>query len=640
MPLYDMIYGISQHTLVYGADGEIAAMPFSDVNASFEMNVGLKSESVLGRCLTEALPGLDFDWRAAYKEIVETGRPKLYQIESDYLKKSLSVSFFNAGADGFMLTWYDLSPHISRKEELGRISGLFSVLSRIDKMLLDICNPGELYRKACEITVMHKDFELVWIGENDPSTNRINILASAGAHAEYLSDLVIYSDERPEGMGPGGTAFREGRTCVYNDFLASKSARPWWKAAESSGINSVAAVPVKFYGMSRGVLCVYSTKRDFFKSEEIELLEEIALGISNGLERIDREEKRRQAESGTAYLIYHDMLTGLKNRRFIEEEQQRLDNAGNLPLSILMADVNGLKLINDAFGHKQGDELLKCIAEALRGALGNDARIARTGGDEFMALLPGTGFGEAERLAENIRSLLADAYVSGLNVSVSLGWDTKESPGEDLFKVRKSAEDAMYRNKIFERQGKRSSVLIAILSALHEKNPREEQHSKRVRELCKSIGTEMGLSSGDMARLKTISLAHDIGKIALDDRILNKSGALTGQERLEINRHSEIGYRILSASYHVPELSESVLHHHERWDGKGYPDGLAGESIPLFSRIIAVADAYDAMTADRPYRKAMGEDFAVYELCSNAGTQFDPAVAKLFVERVLGRDFM
>lgn len=344
---------------------------------------------------------------------------------------------------------------------------------------------------------------------------------------------------------------------------------------------------------------------------------------------------RMQVEEEIRFLSYHDDLTGLYNRRFYEEEIKRLDTPRNLPISIIMGDVNGLKLVNDAFGHQKGDELLIKAAAAIKSSCRADDIVARWGGDEFVVLLPKTGTQEVEEIIKRIKEHYANEYINALKVSISFGWDTKKDPEQDILKVLNSAEDYMYKHKIIENEAIRGNSIKAIINTLHEKNPREEQHSKRVSEICQAIGTALGLSEIEVSKLRTIGLIHDIGKIAIEEGILNKPGALTEQEWNEIKRHPEIGYRILSSSYEMMELAEGILAHHERWDGLGYPKGLKGEEIPKVSRIIALADSYDAMISERPYRKALSEEEVLVEIESNAGKQFDPELVRIFIEKVI-----
>ena len=345
--------------------------------------------------------------------------------------------------------------------------------------------------------------------------------------------------------------------------------------------------------------------------------------------------ERKIKEEENLYLSYHDVLTGLYNRRFYEEEIKRLDNEENLPISIIIGDVNGLKLINDAFGHSKGDELLYKAALAIKNACRKDDIVARWGGDEFVILLPKTEPEEVERVIKEIKVQYLNQQVNALSISISFGWDAKKATDEDIQKVLKSAEDYMYKHKIIQNEGMRGNTINTIINTLHEKNPREELHSKRVSEICQAIGKAMGFTELEVSKLKVVGLLHDIGKIAIEEGILNKPGKLTEHERDEIKRHPDIGYRILASSYEMLGLAEYILAHHERWDGSGYPKGLKGEAIPKVARIIALADTYDAMTSERSYRKPLSEEVVFAEIINNAGSQFDPEIARIFVEKVL-----
>ncbi|MEA4847876.1 MAG: diguanylate cyclase [Clostridiaceae bacterium] len=348
------------------------------------------------------------------------------------------------------------------------------------------------------------------------------------------------------------------------------------------------------------------------------------------------EEKRRQDE--IYYMSYYDSLTGLYNRRFFEEEIKRIDMEGELPISIIMGDVNGLKLINDAFGHSEGDILIKKAAKAVRSACRENDITARWGGDEFVVLLPKTKKEEAEAIVKRIKNVCSDMKVGSLNVSISFGWETKESEDGDLLKVLRVAEDYMYKHKITESDSVRSNIVNAIFNTVHEKNPRIESHSRRVSCLCQQIGTAMGLSEAKLYELKISGLLHDIGKIAIDKSILEKPEKLNAQEWNEIKRHSDIGYKILNYSPEMVDIAQYILSHHERFDGTGYPRGLKKEEIPLLSRIITVADAYDAMTSERAYKEVLNKDMAAEELVKCKGTQFDPDIVDVFIDKVLNNE--
>ena len=330
---------------------------------------------------------------------------------------------------------------------------------------------------------------------------------------------------------------------------------------------------------------------------------------------------------------YTDFLTGLYNRRFYEEELKRLSTDRNLPLTLVIADVNGLKLTNDAFGHAAGDNLLRKLALVLKEVCRQDDIVARIGGDEFILLLPRTDAAEAERIIHRISQAILRQKKELVILSASFGWATQTAVGMEMQDVFKEAEDNMYRNKLSESDSVRNNTIHLIVRTLNEKNAREEKHSSRVSEICRAIGRAMALNPHEINGLKTMGLLHDIGKIGIDEKVLNKEGELTAEEWREMKRHSEIGFRILGAVTDFSHLARAVLEHHERWDGSGYPKGLKEREICLEARILAVADAYDAMTQGRPYRKEMSPTDAVAELERQAGRQFDPMVVRLFVEK-------
>jgi len=346
--------------------------------------------------------------------------------------------------------------------------------------------------------------------------------------------------------------------------------------------------------------------------------------------------EKREKQKEIEYLNLHDHLTGLYNRRFFEEELERLDVDANLPLSVIAIDVNGLVLINDAFGHNKGDEILIKSAQAIRKSIGADDVVSRMGGDEFSIILPRCDKNKASRIIENIKEIVEEDSEEGIPISLAMGFDTKTDSKELVEEVLKKAGSKMYTNKIFSEQSKRSKVILTMISTLHEKHPREEEHSKRVSELSYSLGKVIGLKDDRLNLLRTAGLLHDIGKIAIDYAIIDKAGALTDEEYLEVKKHPEIGYRILKSSIEYEDIAKTVLYHHERIDGSGYPKGIREDEIPLESKIISIADAYDAMVSLRPYKKRkITKEEAIEELIRCSDTQFDGEIVKVFIEKVI-----
>ncbi len=345
--------------------------------------------------------------------------------------------------------------------------------------------------------------------------------------------------------------------------------------------------------------------------------------------------ERKKNERDLLYLSNHDHLTGLHNRRYFEETLKRMDTRDNLPLSVIMFDVNGLKLVNDSFGHDVGDLLLKATAKTITTSCKGETLTARMGGDEFIVILPRTTTAETARIANHIKECSSEEKVDNIELSLSFGYDTKTSETDSINEIIANAENHMYSHKLYERSSIRSKTIDLIMNTLFEKSDREAMHSSRVGYMCQSIATQMKLSKDKVHQMRIAGLIHDIGKIGVDETILNKPGKLTAEERRDIERHSTIGWKILSSANEFSELSQFVLCHHENWDGSGYPNGLKGSEIPLEANIIRIADSYDAMTSNRSYREGMSKEAAVAELKRCSGTHFNPAIVEIFVNMVL-----
>lgn len=355
-------------------------------------------------------------------------------------------------------------------------------------------------------------------------------------------------------------------------------------------------------------------------------------GIVSGVVLVFRDfTDKKEKQEKIRYLSHHDQLTTLFNRHYLEEQLNMLDMNEYLPLTIVMADVNGLKLTNDAFGHKAGDELLQKVATILKQECRADDIVARVGGDEFVLLLPRTTNSKTEKIVHRINQRIQQENINNIIISVSFGWDTKVAHDQNISEVLTRAEEHMYRKKLVESQSMRNQTIRVIMQTLRETNIRERTHSEKVSQISRKIGEAMHLDSDTLKELETAALMHDIGKIAINENVLNKAGQLTDLEYEEIKRHPEIGYHILKSVDAYTILADYVLSHHERWDGTGYPRGLSSEEIPLIGRIIAVADAFEAMIGERTYRNSMNPTEAVEEIKRCSGTQFDPHVVEAFL---------
>ena len=349
------------------------------------------------------------------------------------------------------------------------------------------------------------------------------------------------------------------------------------------------------------------------------------------------EKKEQQQE--IEYLSFHDSLTGLYNRRFFEEELRRLDTPRNLPISILMGDVNNLKLTNDVFGHTYGDQLLKRLSHVLKKICRADDIIARWGGDEFSLLLPKTSLEEAQQISSRIRDEFAKERIMAVQGSISMGAAAKLNSENNIIDVVNKAEEEMYTSKIMEHSELAKDTLQTIVQMLHDSSPRERDHAESVSRLCQAMGKKLNMSEDEIKRLHDAGYLHDIGKVVLDSKLLaNQFNHLSTMEWNEIKRHPVVGYRILNSFDDTLDIAQIVLAHQERWDGTGYPKGLKGDEIPLAARIIALVESYERKRGGAENKYSMSKEDALETIIKGRGRHFDPQLTDLFVSMMESKE--
>ena len=449
-------------------------------------------------------------------------------------------------------------------------------------------------------------------------------------------------------------------------------------------IKSLLVIPIVYQEEIIGTLLLKVRRKTHeFTPEEIKFCQVVANTSANALKNAQLYEQiRLQAKT--------DGLTKLLNHRsFLESYQEEVMRANRTqkPFSILMIDVDNFKSINDSYGHQHGDKILSELAQCLKDNTRGIDVVARYGGDEFICLLPEAAQDQGLLVANRIMKKMRERFKEG-EVSISMGLATYFYHTDDSAMLLRLADQAMYlakykggdqifafdhsdtqdlrawNKKVFETffvmktlsrfddgrevasdlteqlkkmlsadSSPRSlyEVVTSLSSALDARDHYTNGHSERVIEYAKQIAAELGMSMQQQEELVYLCLLHDIGKIGIPDHILNKPGKLTKEEFEIMKRHAEIGERIISPLEALKNLKPLIRHHQEYYDGKGYPDSLSGEAIPIACRILSVVDTFDAMTTDRPYRKALPIESAMAELRRCAGTQFDPAIVDKFI---------
>ncbi|MFH0810649.1 MAG: diguanylate cyclase [Pseudomonadota bacterium] len=347
--------------------------------------------------------------------------------------------------------------------------------------------------------------------------------------------------------------------------------------------------------------------------------------------------ERRHAEERLKYLSLHDPLTGLYSRAYFEQEMRRLQSGRQGSVGVIFCDVDGLKLVNDTLGHAAGDSLLMAAANAIHKCFRKGDMVARIGGDEFAILLAKRDTAAVEYLASRIRASVVsyNAANANLPLSMSVGTASTSDPSVSLSDLCKEADNNMYREKLHRSRSARSAIVQTLMKTLEARDDLNEGRSKRVQALTSRLALAAGIPERELPDLSLLAKFCDIGKVGVSDSILRKTGPLTPEEATEMRRHCEIGYRIAQSAPDLAPIADWILKHHEWWNGAGYPTGLKQEDIPLECRVLAVTSAYDALTSDRPFRKALTHEEAMAELRKCAGTQFDPAVMEKFETAVL-----
>lgn len=699
---HQMVDAFALHDIILNESGKPVDYRFLAVNSAFESMTGLKADDIVGKTVQEVLPGTEYYWIEAYGRVAMTGEPTRFEQYAANINKYFSVSAYRPAPNQFACTFSDVTLRVQAEEKaqsnMSRLRGLMdhspSPIMILDEngAIIESSPAAEAVLKLIEDIKTDPDGRRIappairekiedakkQISQKKPVLEKLDVFEKAGIKLYFESRMFPIFDPR-EGKHLFGYLALDVTENIAAQTALKQSEEKYSNYVENAP-NGIFVVDTEgFYvdvnpaatvitGYSRERLLEMSivditapashmvaaqtfeelksngrmeTELQYIHADgsirwwtvnAIKLSDARYLGFS-----VDITEKKN-AEVELVFLSNRDYLTGLYNRRYFEAQLSQIDQSDNLPLAVIMGDINGVKLVNDAFGHAEGDRLICECASILQSCCRAEDTLARIGGDEFGIIMPRTDSNAALKTIMQMQAALKkfdEKHAEDhFQHSVALGFGTKKTHGEQLTQAVKIAEEYMYQRKLLAHNSSHSTIIASIKATMFEKSHETEEHAERLVLLSKMVADGLNLNQGDRDRLELLATLHDIGKVAISDSILTKPDILTDEEWVEMKRHPEIGYRIAMSSPDLIPVAEGILCHQERWDGTGYPQELKGNDIPLLSRLVAVVDAYDAMTQDRPYRSAISHEEAIAEIERCAGTQFDPEIVRIFIERI------
>lgn len=396
------------------------------------------------------------------------------------------------------------------------------------------------------------------------------------------------------------------------------------RECETFGFNELLSIPIIIDERVTGAILLANNRAESFAEETVRFLETLVLLIGEGI-------KRYNLEADLEHLNTHDPTTKLYNRAYLNQLIEYYESNKSIPVGVILIDIDGLRRFNDSMGQQEGDLLLLRFTEALTHCFSSNTVISRIDGDGFAILLPQTNIVTLEEQCRKVKLKTVNILLKSVSLNASLGFALRNEETQTMEEVFKQAERNMARDKIHHVQSRRNDTVKILVEALKARDIITEGHSDRLKYLMLTMAKLLGFDEFLTSDLILLAEFHDIGKLGIPDYILFKDQPLTDDERLTMQRHSEIGFKIAQSASDLLPIARWILCHHENWDGSGYPMGLKGKDIPLECRILAIVDSYDAMTNDRPYRRAMLKSEAIAELMRCSGTQFDPDLVSLLL---------
>jgi diguanylate cyclase (GGDEF)-like protein/PAS domain S-box-containing protein len=581
--IQEMPLGFNLREMIFDDQGKPIDYKFLTINDRYETITGLKRKDIIGKYATEVLPNIENAWFESYAKVVKEQKTIAIEDFSRALDKYYRVVAYPYKDNQFVVVAEDITERKHNEREL--------IKKEQEKSRVIANLPGVSYQ-----CIFDEDWTMIYLSDGCKTLTGYD-----------PSDLI------------------NNKNVSFNDIIVPKYRDYVFKEyEEAKKLNKSCNIEYELIKKDGSRIWIWE-KGHVFMQDDIWYIEGFLMDITD----------RKISEQKINYASKHDVLTGLPNRTYFDTVIRRLDQPKNYPLSISIVDIDGLKLINDTYGHDVGDETILTFAKLLSTSCKDNSFIARIGSDEFGVVFAKSNQKHFEDLKDKVFDEISKIKIKDIPLSASCGTAIKTTESQQIEDILVEAENDMYAQKTLHNQSSRNQVIMALFDSLKDKYEAERDHSDRVSAYCLAMGEKLNLTTQEKLELEFAGRMHDIGKITIPDSILKKPGKLTSEEWVIMKNHTINGYQILKSADKYSNLADYALTHHERWDGKGYPKGLSKEDIPLFSRIIAIADAFEAMTADRPYRKAMDSIDAIKELYRCSGSQFDPNLVDVFVKDVL-----
>jgi diguanylate cyclase (GGDEF)-like protein/PAS domain S-box-containing protein/putative nucleotidyltransferase with HDIG domain len=574
--------GFALWETLYNSEGEPADYRFINVNPAFEKILQVKKREIIGRLLSETSLGFENYWLDSFDQVVRTMQPYNFEGYNGTIQCYLETFIFTPGDNLLAALFIDVTRRKMVEKQLEREREWMTVtLGSIGEGVIATDVSGKVLlmnRVASDL--------LGW--------------SETKAIGRYLIELLNTVDD------------------INRSFYTEPLHRITQAQAEDEAEISGDTISIVRNGERRLLSNSAASIRDIDGQiiGTVMIIRDVTEKIKNAA-KIER-------------LSYIDKLTGLYNRAYVDRIMADEDITGQLPFSLIMGDIDALKLTNDVFGHQAGDNLLVNIAKVIRGCCRESDIMARWGGDEFLMILPQTTEKAALGICERIASTCAEMEADPIELHIALGTATRKSLEQGMDDLFSLAEEDMYEHKIQQSKGVRQAILSKLEKDLWSKSDETEEHTRRLSKLSMEIGVALGLDRYECDKLALLASLHDIGKVALPEDIINNNGNLEPEKQDILKKHTEIGFRMAEAIPELRSISEAILAHHEQWDGSGYPRGLKGSDIPLISRIVHLVDVYDDMIYNQDGQEITAPQAAMKELEKGSGIQFDPEIVQAF----------